>query len=342
MRKENNTFELMMRLRPNSVCIYQNRGGSISSELVARMRAQRKYDISMSRVISSTSIRKIKKAAEYLNYINIDKFKSWGEGKGKSHYRLVFVTLTLSSVQVHTDNEIKKICLQPFLENLQKTHGIRNYIWRAERQKNGNIHFHLIIDRWVEWWAIRNLWNKCQNKLGYVEAFAKIHNHFNPNSTDVSAILNSDAVKKYISKYISKNKSQDEISGRHWGCDYLLSRVQDYKIKSSSIKFAFILDYLRNFQNSKFECDHCTIYDCDLWNVCKSMLNRYEWDIFDEFKDIGWLFSDFHKCLIIDKNYQKPIKEDISKANCKRGVGNKICNTIAKPVQMSFQLDYKY
>lgn len=345
MIKLNNTPELMMRFRPSNICIYPRSSHGVSSKLMREIRSQRKFDVSMKRVISDSSIRKIRKCADYLNYINVDKFKSWGEGAGRVHYRLIFVTLTLSASQIHTCNEIKSICLKPFLDNLQKTHGIRNYLWRAELQENGNIHFHLIIDRFVQWWSIRNHWNKCQEKLGYVTRFAAQHGHFNPNSTDVSAILNSGAVKKYISKYISKNKKMDQIDGRHWGCDYQLSRVQDWKISSRSAIYDVVIDYLRECNSRSFMTDNCTIYDVDFLNIYLTLKNRYQVPVDGYLRDIGWLFSDYHGCLIIDKHYQSEIKAKSKKSDLQQvcsGVASSTLKNKCGVVQCSLGLKISY
>ena len=53
-----------------------------------------------------------------------------------------FITLTLSDVQAHTDDSIKEHMLQPFLYWLQRYYNC-SYVWKAETQINGNIHFHI-------------------------------------------------------------------------------------------------------------------------------------------------------------------------------------------------------
>jgi hypothetical protein len=99
-----------------------------------------------------------------------------------------FVTLTLPATQKHSDLEIKEKVLKPFLKWLtqrgdkiykngkysgqQKGFGVNVYFWRAEPQMNGNIHFHLIIDRFIPWERIRNQWNLCCEYLGYVTDYS--------------------------------------------------------------------------------------------------------------------------------------------------------------------------
>lgn len=85
-----------------------------------------------------------------------------------------FVTLTLPSKQIHSDQKIKNEILDPFVEWLRKTFAVTAYFWRAESQKNGNLHFHILIDRYVPFGEIRRKWNITVNRLGYVDRFVQV------------------------------------------------------------------------------------------------------------------------------------------------------------------------
>ncbi len=120
-------------------------------------------------------------------------------------FRVNFLTLTLSAPQIHSDNEIKQRLLNNFLTQLRQKWGVRNYVWRAESQANGNIHFHIVCDKYVPWWQLRHTWNKIQNNLGYVDRFAERHGHNDPNSTDVHKVRKIKNLGGYLAKEISKN-----------------------------------------------------------------------------------------------------------------------------------------
>ena len=127
-----------------------------------------------------------------------------------------FITLTLQSKQIHTDNEIKRECLQPFIANLKRVYGMDNYIWVAETQDNGNIHFHLITQKYIDKKILQIEWNYYSNKLGYVDR----SNSKNPPSTDVKSIRNIQGAAGYITKYITKGEEgKRAIEGRLWGVD---------------------------------------------------------------------------------------------------------------------------
>jgi len=153
-------------------------------------------------------------------------------------YKLVFITLTLSSVQLHSDRVIKQRLLQPFLRVLRNRFKCGNYIWKAEVQDNGNIHFHIITDVFIHYMELRSVWNTIQDNLGYVERSKSS----NPNSTDIHAICRSDFVNEYLS-YVSKKddykKKNLKADHRHYyhdfnsiiGCDLQTRQVVGIKRK---------------------------------------------------------------------------------------------------------------
>jgi len=208
--------------------------------------------------ISPIAYKKISRAIDYLVYVARPKsLPNTYHGKG-IRFKLAFVTLTLSSTQVHTDQEIKSALLNQFLIELQTKWKVDNYIWRAEKQKNGNIHFHIVCDKFIPWNDLRNTWNRIQQKLGYVTRYRENRRlwhrtgfHFNPqlapqwsykaqrkawreglrsdwqnpNSTDVHSIRHVRKVNAYFKKYMTKQGEEVEVSGRLWGCSYTLSRI---------------------------------------------------------------------------------------------------------------------
>jgi hypothetical protein len=188
--------------------------------------------------LSKPAKKKLKLSIEYLLLLN--KPQNGKSGNTGRHYNntISFVTLTLPSKQIHDDNVIKSKCLNQFIIELHKYHGISNYVWRSERQKNGNLHFHILINRFIPYNDIRVRWNRIIDKLGYVTRYAEEQQEFHkdgfrlrkeliekwsgikqfeayergrksewkqPNSTDIHSIKNITNIKAYIIKYMSKS-----------------------------------------------------------------------------------------------------------------------------------------
>lgn len=185
-------------------------------------------------------------------------------GKFIYNFRQSFVTLTLPSKQVHSDVEIKK-CLNHFLTNIRRAFKIENYVWKAELQKNENIHFHISFDKYIHYQAIRYYWLLAIKPLGYVEAYRAKFSKMSlseystyrklpqsscrdafmqgvrsswqsPNCVDVSAVTTASSVSNYLSKYFAKNDDSnidsDRIKafGKVWARSTSLSRLK-YKNK---------------------------------------------------------------------------------------------------------------
>ena len=165
--------------------------------------------------------------------------------------KFTFVTLTLPAPQVHTDNELKRQALRPFLQEIGRRFGARNYVWKAEPQKNGNIHFHILLDKFIPWPELRKLWNHYLQPLGYIDRYRERQqqkykdgmvyevrasckstpaqqlaayaegvrtNWSNPNSTDIHSLRSVKHIIAYISAYIVKKANRRKIEGRIWDC----------------------------------------------------------------------------------------------------------------------------
>lgn len=194
-------------------------------------------------IISKAARKKISRAVCYLLYLSRAKVIPVGfRGQGLK-FNICFITLTLPSRQVHDNIEIITKCLQPLLNYLRKHYSMARYIWRAEKQKNGNIHFHLLTDIWIPYFELRALWNKYLQNLGYVTRYreqqlAFFKNGFklrqgimkswshdsqyraynygnqsdwnNPNSVDIHSVKKIRNVKSYICKYLTKNEKTEQ------------------------------------------------------------------------------------------------------------------------------------
>lgn len=148
-------------------------------------------------------------------------------GKGFS-FRINFVTLTLSDPSTKlSDRDIKKLLLDPFLKRMRYRHKLNSYVWKAERQKNGALHFHIVTDTWLPWKSIQDNWNDLQRKHGLLESYHDQFERWDPNSTDVHAVRSGKEARVYIAKYLGKSGSKDDIvQGRLWDASLNLKRAK--------------------------------------------------------------------------------------------------------------------
>ena len=206
--------------------------------------------------VSTTTQKKILQHCKVLSLLSVPRTVRNAKGYYVTH-RTIFITLTLPSTQQHEDVEITKICFQSFLDRCRKLGLLSNYVWRAEKQKNGNIHYHILTDTFANYSLFRNLWLLAIDKLGYVKRFSEkfsamsyndYHSQsFNKNKTaqeasrayahgvrtkwkfppsvTVDYIQDEKELQHYLSKYVSKDEacSGNIVKGRVWGASQSVS-----------------------------------------------------------------------------------------------------------------------
>lgn len=141
-------------------------------------------------------------------------------------FKVNFLTFTLPASQDKIEDKQIKVCLDNWIKRAKRKHKLNSYVWRAERQANGNLHFHMITDVWIHYEKIRNDWNDCLRPTGLIEKFKAKHGHENPNSTDVHAVWKVKNLTQYFVKYMSKEHKNGEapIQGKIWDCSQNLKR----------------------------------------------------------------------------------------------------------------------
>ena len=279
----------------------------------------------MSVNLSKTSVRNIKDSIMSMYVLSKPRTVNINSKKKIYNFRQSFITLTLPSKQIHTDVEIK-VCLDRFLTILRNNFSVKNYVWKAELQKNKNIHFHITIDKYIQYNALRYYWNQSINRLGYVDRYsdkmqklslkdyAKLRNlpivnckdvfirgvrseWGTPNSVDVVSVRNNNDVSIYLSKYFAKgddtNIDKDRIKsfGRVWSRSQSLSRLK-YKNK---IDYNDIKDYINKLVNTtkgakKVVYDYCVVIYLKLSLIPDSLLKLFNIMIFGNAKMYSYPF----------------------------------------------------
>jgi hypothetical protein len=183
--------------------------------------------------ISDPAKRKIKKAINYLIFTAHTKKVFNNRTKSYFTFKVNFITLTLSSSQIHTDNEIKKGLLNQFLIEASKKWNVVNYVWKAEKQRNGNIHFHILTDKFIPYSELRNVWNRIQNKFGYVDRFQAKNGNRQPNSTDIHSLQKIANIYDYVTKYMCKNDKSNHLKVTRYSLG--LPKKPQFKVRSVSL-----------------------------------------------------------------------------------------------------------
>lgn len=263
--------------------------------------------------ISEVTKRKILQHCRMLALLAQRRTVRNSKGEYRQHHTL-FITLTLPSEQVHEDAHITRECLGMFFDKCRKIGILKNYVWKAEKQKNGNIHYHILTDTYTSFSFIKRIWLVSVEKLGYVSEFQEKFSKMtfeeyrqqtfnkqrtpqqiagayeqgrrerwrNPPSVSVDFIQDEKALVLYIAKYVSKEEKEKEnfVNGRTWGVsNSVKASVKDFK--NDSVLNEFWYNTGKHIMKSK-------TFEQEYFSVCLfSLKSLFAWfsDTFTYFKE---------------------------------------------------------
>jgi hypothetical protein len=156
--------------------------------------------------------------------------------KGQLQYHtLSFLTLTIHEAEKLTHRQVYDAALKPFLQWL-RDQGVMMYIWKAEAQLRGQLHYHVTFPDYIHYMKIRNEWNSLLRKAGYLDSYAKVHLHFDANSTDIHAVKKVKNNAAYLIKEFSKAvvESEKGTDGKVWGCSANLLGIKYYSCQMTN------------------------------------------------------------------------------------------------------------
>lgn len=295
-------------ISPNKIALYN----SIHVEDGSLFRnPDRKMPISNSHQgqVSQKSSSRIKSKINWLIYKSNKQHVKYPNGTISTNFRISFITLTLPSRQRHSDKQIKQ-CLDRFLTILRNRYKMVDYLWKAELQGNNNIHFHITTNVYIHYMTIRSIWNRCINRLGYVDRYQerfscmsyqsyfkvmskkykkvgkpvdanKIKKSFDygqrtnwtsPNSTDVKTVFKVNSLSAYIAKYLTKS-----LSGKSKEKSSKLTSKQKQRIKAFGGRLWFCsrsLSCLTTY--TSIFCNAYHSFIVKLLSTCNVTMKHYE------------------------------------------------------------------
>jgi hypothetical protein len=144
---------------------------------------------------------------------------------GHFSFKVAFVTLTLPGEQLHTDKEIHYNIFRPFIRRLKSILPGLLYVWRAETQANGHLHYHLIVNEFIHHRDLRKWWNYYCIRTGYTR-------HCDANSTDIHSLKKVKDEAAYIAKYMTKKEGERrKVEMKQWDCSEELKRSKKIVIE---------------------------------------------------------------------------------------------------------------
>lgn len=257
----------IIQLRPNQLLLYTY------VEQEYRTKKQQSYGLALGNTANAKYTGLLTPSAKNKLKLAINLLVAQSTWKEATNYdlnrtfkfRINFITLTLSAPQGDiTDKEIKHRCLNTFLTRAKKLWGMDTYVWRAEKQKNTNIHFHITTDVYIHYRDLCRVWNECQELLGFVTRYRERNKNSNPNSTDVHAVKDIKNLAAYLVKYMSKGEKDAQVlDGKVWGCSHNLLKPKRYEIEAYGSAREHFARITSSHKERTFTTDYCTFVTLD-------------------------------------------------------------------------------
>ena len=266
--------DIQISISPTSATSYVNSSGRKKTRRLIQSYKTNFEKERQDNLLSASAARKLRRSINWLVHTSREKRIFSKELGRQVRFRLSFITLTLPSDQVHSDTLIKRDCLNTFFQWLRDKHNCLKYVWKAEIQKNGNIHFHITTDKFIAYREVQRAWNRCLDKLGYIDRFEEQHGHRNPPSTEIKSVKKAKNLGSYLAAYLADGKDSSSkkakkeynsrvIKGRLFGVSRYLSRVQNIRISADVCDFWATLDKLRKGAYRVINGDFSTTYIFD-------------------------------------------------------------------------------
>lgn len=194
--------------------------------------------------ISDNAYRNLKRKINWLYYLSKPKTVKTFSGKTIYNFKCAFLTFTLPAKQAECTKDFTNLYFNQLLTELREHFGMLNYVWRLEFQKNGNVHYHLVTDSYVDYFILVKRWNRILSKGYYIESYhnkyyaltlseyrksvdpkgtkdfqviakryakGKKYNWNQPNTVDVKSVISNASISNYLSKYFAKDNNENPI-----------------------------------------------------------------------------------------------------------------------------------
>jgi hypothetical protein len=166
--------------------------------------------------------------------------------------KIMFFTFTIK--QNLTDTSQTNKAWSYFLKLMRTRHKLNSFIWVAERQKRGAVHYHTLLDiPFIKYSEIKLLFSRTFARYN-IEVSEK--NSVSGSKNGNSIVSNVDKAVKYLTKYMTKELNQS-FSGRN----YAISNNINIKPRKINVEQA---QTLAETAQSVFKTDYITVIHADL------------------------------------------------------------------------------
>jgi hypothetical protein len=216
-------------------------------------------------MITDSTKKRMTKAIELLLQTSPNKKVENPFTKHVINHRLSFITLTIADTKKnYTPNEGYRLLLKPFLRYFRESNLMKTYIWKAEFQERGQLHYHITTNAVIDFRIIRKHWNALQIKNSMLDDYFIQHQHYDPNSIDIHQVHKLHNIQAYLIKYLTKTtQNQQETKGKIWGCSDNLQGKSLYSVELNNTNAHKIQSAYKAQTISIKDLEMCSIINCE-------------------------------------------------------------------------------
>lgn len=237
--------------------------------------------------ISASSARKIRNAVEWLVASASEKYLYSKKANRLYKWKLSFLTLTLPTQAGSTDIQVKSL-LNNFLTLAKHNYGLKSYIWKAEPQLRGVIHFHITSDAYMWKNSVQFEWNRLLSKSGL------LNGHSDAPSIKIHSVYRIKNMAAYLTKYFVKAPTKFQkppfakrygdltatrhgqdifyfelpeklfytrpLTGRLWGCSHNLSKARSLSYTVDTAEMRSMNDEIRAEASHEMQKTYCNFF----------------------------------------------------------------------------------
>lgn len=160
-------------------------------------------------------------------------------------------------------------CFNTLLTRLHKVFKLRSYLWVAERQKNGTLHFHMLTNTRMRVNSSNEQLRKRSVNYFMAKAIETQINKYSLdinfdvslyNGVDVKPVNNNrKALNQYLTKYVSKNNTELYRRPYHSSRDISELFTAETFYNENCADFKFIKEALKYIETFVVDSEYCTI-----------------------------------------------------------------------------------
>lgn len=199
--------------------------------------------------------------------------------KRQQKFQLSFITLTISHPEPIPASEGHK-AIKVFLQHFKRpwhrrkmSESMKTYIWKAELQQRGQLHYHLTTNVFLHLVEVRRVWNDIQRQRGWLDDYNRRLGKWDANSTDVHGVYKLKDVGRYLTKYISKQEYRQSaanpesgfpalleptrLDAKVWGCSEDLKGAKRFSTELDRVTWDVICDAYGNGAINYKDMERC-------------------------------------------------------------------------------------